>query len=210
MVDVQPWIGVKVQRLDDQMADYLDIGIHAGVLVTAVEPGSPADQAGLREGDILTQIHGKEISDLSDYQSLVSTVAAGQTISININRNGDPATISLETSVFPLDRALDIATRRLGIVVADLDQQTRIQYGIVAQSGVLITKIRRNSHLDRIGLRPGDVIRQIDEERVDTLAAFKSAIVKCREKPAVVLLVQRDAKLYYINAIMKDYEGWNG
>ena len=207
---VQPWIGVKVQRLDDQMADYLDIGIHAGVLVTAVEPGSPADQAGLREGDILTQINGKDISDLSDYQSLVSTVAAGQTISININRHGDPATISLETSFFPLDRALDIATRRLGIVVADLDQQTRIQYGIVAQSGVLITKIRRNSHLERIGLRPGDVIRQIDEERVDTLAAFKSAIVKCREKPAVVLLVQRDTKLYYINAIMKDYEGWNG
>ena len=60
------------------------------------------------------------------------------------------------------------------------------------------------SHLDRIGVKPGDIIHQIDEERVNNLADFKAAVVKYRNKPSVVLLVQRDGHLYYINVIMKD------
>jgi serine protease Do len=58
--------------------------------------------------------------------------------------------------------------------------------------------------LARIGVRPGDIIRQIDEERVDQLDDFKAAMVKYRKKPSVVLLILRDGHLYYVNATMKD------
>ena len=73
-----------------------------------------------------------------------------------------------------------------------------------ARNGVLIIKLQRGSHLNRIGVRPGDIIRQIDEVRVDTLADFKAAIVKYRNRRSVVLLIQRDGNLYHINATMKD------
>ena len=69
---------------------------------------------------------------------------------------------------------------------------------------MVITKMRRDSHLARIGVRPGDIIRQIDEERVDQLDDFKAAMVKYRKKPSVVLLILRDGHLYYVNATMKD------
>ena len=64
--------------------------------------------------------------------------------------------------------------------------------------------MQRGSHLNRIGVKPGDVIRQIDEVRVDTVADFKAAIVKYRNRRSVVILIERDGHLYHINAIMKD------
>jgi serine protease Do len=64
--------------------------------------------------------------------------------------------------------------------------------------------MRRGSHLDQIGVRPGDIIRQIDEARVENLTGFKAAIVKYRNKPSVVLLIQRHGHLYYVNTTMKE------
>jgi S1-C subfamily serine protease len=99
---------------------------------------------------------------------------------------------------------LDLASQRLGITVSEVNAKTRARYGLMANSGVVIVNLRRGSHLDRIGVTPGDIIHQIDEERVENLSDFKAAMVKYRDKPSVVLLVQRDAYLYYINAIMKE------
>jgi S1-C subfamily serine protease len=91
----------------------------------------------------------------------------------------------------------------LGIVVADVTKKARAKYGLKASSGVFIVELRRGSHLDRIGVNPGDIIHQMDEERIQTLSDFKAAMVKYRDKPSVVLLVQRGAYFYYINAIMR-------
>ena len=94
------------------------------------------------------------------------------------------------------------STRKITFTVSK--EIRRPKYRIQESDGVLIVQMQRDSHLHRIGVQPGDIIRQIDEERVDTLADFKTAIVKYRHKRSLVILIQRDGHLYYINAIMKD------
>jgi S1-C subfamily serine protease len=69
---------------------------------------------------------------------------------------------------------------------------------------VLIVKLRRGSHLDRIGVRPGDMVRQIDEAPVSDVETFKAAVAKYRNKPAVVLFIERDGTIYHISTPMKD------
>ena len=201
---VQAWVGITVHPIDSNLAEYLKIQNDGGLIVTAVEPESPAAKAGIDEGDIILSIDGLKITGISAYQVKMNEIAADQTISVEISRKGKNAHISLKTSIFPLDRALQLANQRLGVTVSDLDAQTRAKYGIQTHTGVLIIKIRRSSHLARIGVKPGDIIRQIDEARVDNLAYFKAAIVKYRNKPSVVLLIQRNGHLYYINVTMKD------
>ena len=200
---VQPWIGMMVQALDSNLANYLNIN-NEGVMVKSVDDGSPAAASGIQDGDIILSINGKQISDVNDYQLKLNDISTGQTILVEIKRKGKILNTSLKTTIFPLDRALDLANQRLGIVVSEVNAKARSKYGLKTSSGVFIVKLRRGSHLDRIGVNPGDIIHQIDEERIENLSDFKAAIVKYREKPAVVLLVQRDAYLYYINAIMKD------
>ncbi len=201
---IQPWIGLTVQPLDSNMASYLKLEKDVGVLVTAVELHSPAAKAGIDEGDVILSIDGWKITDSSAYQLKIKEFSIDQTISVAFIKKGKIIQASIKTAAFPLDRALELADRTLGITVLALDESTRSRYGIRTLKGVLIVKLRRGFHLDRIGVKPGDIIRQIDEEPVENMADFKAAMVKYRNKSSLVLLILRDGNLYYINATMKD------
>ncbi len=201
---VQAWIGMSVQALDSNLSNYLGVPGDVGLMVTAVETESPAATAGIDEGDIILSIDGLRITDILAYQAKMNEISAEQTLSVEISRKGKITRISIETAVFPLDRALELASQRLGIKVTDLDEQSQLTYGIKTNTGVLIIEMSRGSHLDQLGVRPGDIIRQIDEARVETMADFKAAIIKYRHKPSVVLLIQRHGNLYYVNTTMKE------
>jgi Do/DeqQ family serine protease len=204
---IQSWIGMTVQPLDPELADYLNIQNETGIMVTAVETNSPAAKAGIIEGDIILSIDGLKIASISDYQYRIKEISTDQTISFKINRKGKISNSSIKTEIFPKAQALELANQQLGITVSSLDKKTRDKYGIQTQAGVLILKIRRGSHLDRIGVVPGDIIRKIDEVQVDNLDDFKTAIVKYRTKPSLVFLIQRNGHLYYVNAIMNNNRG---
>ena len=201
---VQAWIGMTVQSLDSNLSNYLGVPGDVGLMVTAVETESPAARAGIDEGDIILSIDGLRITDILAYQAKMNEISAEQTLSVEISRKGKITRISIETAIFPLDRALELASQRLGIKVTDLDEQSQLTYGIKTNTGVLIIEMSRGSHLDQLGVRPGDIIRQIDEARVETLVDFKAAIIKYRHKPSVVLLIQRHGNLYYVNTTMKE------
>jgi Do/DeqQ family serine protease len=201
---IQAWVGMTVQPLDSNLANYLGIQSDGGLMVTAVEPQSPAAKAGIGEGDVILSMDGLKNIDMAAYQTKINEISAGQTLSVEISRKGTVAHLSIETAIFPLDRALELASQRLGIKVANLDEQSRLTYGLKNQRGVLIIEMNRGSHLDRIGVMPGDIIRQIDEEHVENVADFKAAIVKYRNKPSVVLLIQRHGHLYYVSTTMKE------
>ena len=201
---VQAWIGMTVQALDSNLSNYLGVPGDVGLMVTAVETESPAATAGIDEGDIILSIDGLRITDIVAYQAKMNEISAEQTLSVEISRKGKITRISIETAIFPLDRALELASQRLGIKVTDLDEQSQLTYGLKTNTGVLIIEMSRGSHLDQLGVRPGDIIRQIDEARVETLADFKAAIIKYRHKPSVVLLIQRHGNLYYVNTTMKE------
>ena len=203
---VQAWIGITVQPLDSSLSEYLNIQRNVGLMVTAVEKESPAAKAAIDEGDIILSLDGLKISDITGYQLKMNEISADQSITLEIIKKGEKRLISLKTALFPLEQAEELARQRMGITVTDLDEPTRTKYGVQTRTGVLIINIRQGSHLDRIGVRPGDIIHQIDEDRVNNLAEFKASIVKYRNKPAVVLLIQRHGHLYYINTTMKDNE----
>ncbi len=201
---VPAWIGVTVQPVDAGLAQYLNLDSPGGMLVTRVEPDSPAHKAGLAQGDVIVSIDGTRTADGSAYQLKLNDISVDQAISVTVNRNGTHHRLSLKTALFPLERALDLAARQLGITVADLNDQARAHYGLQSRDGVLIVKMHRGSHLDRIGVRPGDIVHQIDEARVQDVEDFKAAIVKYRNKPAVVIFIERDGTIYHINTPMKD------
>jgi S1-C subfamily serine protease len=97
-----------------------------------------------------------------------------------------------------MERADGLAFRTMGIRVNNITKENRSYYRIRTREGVVITEIARDSLLDRIGARPGDVIRQIDDMTISNKEDFKKAIVKYRQKPSVVILLQRGDQGYYI------------
>ena len=117
-------------------------------------------------------------------------------------RNGKKQSVVIKTKVYPLELAEELAFRLLGIRVEDLTNKRRKAYRIYARDGVMISKIRTNSYLDRIGAKAGDVIRQIDDFTIQSSKDFKKAVIKSRRKNSVVLLLQRGEQGYYITVTL--------
>jgi Do/DeqQ family serine protease len=197
--EVKPvWIGVVVQELDEKIARYLDYTGRKGVLVNAVEPESPAQRAGMREGDILVAIGRKKISGLDDYWAASQAVTAGDTLEIQVWRTGRTQTMRVKPEEFPLEHADKLAWSMLGVKVEELTPKNRRQFRIAIRDGVVIAEIKENSYLARIGARPGDVIRQLDDTGTPTREEFRKALIKSRQKNTLVLLIQRGEQGYYV------------
>ena len=124
--------------------------------------------------------------------------AAGDTLRVNVWRKNRSLTVSVMTKVFPMELAGELAFKLLGVKVENLTSRNRQRYGASARVGVVISDLRQQSYLARIGARPGDVIRQIDQFSIGTVEDFQQAIVKYRHKKTVVILLQRSDQGYYI------------
>ena len=199
---IQAWIGITVQNIDEKLARYLKVSTKKGVIVTSVEPESPAQKSGMQESDIILSIDNKKITSVGDYQSVAKSLAAGNKLKAKFLRNGKKKTVVAETKVFPIELADDLAYRILGIRVEDLSGKNRQQYRIIAREGVMISEIKKNSDLAGIGARPGDVIRQIDDYTIENSEDYKKAVIKFRNKNSMVLLLQRGDQGYYITVTL--------
>jgi S1-C subfamily serine protease len=196
---VQAWIGLTVQSVDQRLSQYLQLNDIKGVLVKKVEEAGPSRKAGIRDGDVIVALGNRNVLSENDYQTAMSGFAAGQIIDIKIWRRGKTSTIAVPAAVFPEELALDLSFRLLGINVAGLSSKNRHIYQTFAEEGVLIVEIHRQSHLARIGARPGDVIRQIDELTIKNLNDFKKAVIKYRHKSSLVIVLQRGRYLYNLS-----------
>ena len=195
---VLSWAGLFLQDLDKELALYLKIPGDKGVIVKDVEPGSPAIIAGIRKGDIILALENIPIRSVDDYQQALKRFSVGSRITFKLLQGARQKTRSLTTSVFPEDRAFELADKLLGILIEDLSPQNRRRYQISAQEGVVVSKVAPRSYLAGIGVDVGDVIRQIDDQTISSVSDFKKAIIKSRHKKTLVILVQRGGQGYYI------------
>ncbi len=192
------WIGITVQDIDDRLGRYLKLPQKKGVLVTGVEENSPAQQAGIREGDMLLSMGLQSIGTKNEYQAAAKSVVAGQTIEIHLLRKRLEKTVSVRTAVFPLELAMDLAYKILGVKVESLTAKNRLKYKTKTRSGVVISAINPRSYLAQVGARPGDIIRQLDEKTIENSDDFKKAVIQYRQKTSIILLLQRGGRGYYI------------
>ena len=196
---IQPWIGVTVQNIDKKLARYLNFPGKNGVLVKAVEKSSPANRAGIRNGDILISINNRNIHSFEDYHTAMRGFAAGDLLNISIWRNNKNLNIKIVARLFPLELAPNLAYILLGLKVENLTAKTRLYYKTIEKKGVVIAELNRQSYLFGIGAKSGDIIRQIDDLTINNTKDFNKAIVKCRQKKSVIILLQRSGQGYYIS-----------
>lgn len=197
------WLGVQIQGLTPDLAAGLGLGKVEGALVTDVFPGTPAAQAGIHQGDLIVAFADTAIKDARQLPRLVAGTEAGSTAKVTVLRNGRKLTLDLTISRMPDEPRMASATppaerspgaNELGLALAELTPDRRADLGLDdGIAGVVVENVKRGSEAARKGIRPGDVIVAVNQDRVTKPAeiAKRVAEAKSGERKTVVMLVNR-------------------
>ena len=169
------YLGVMIQDVTPALADEFKLKDAKGALIGEVTPDSPAAKAGLQNGDVVLKFNGKTIGDRHNLQLTVADTKPDSTVPVEILRNGEKKTVDVTVKQLPgseqlasndSDSGKDTGTLN-GVGVADVDQQTRSQFNIPkGVAGAVITQVDPASASADAGLKPGDVIEEINHHAV--------------------------------------------
>jgi serine protease Do len=170
------FLGVEIQNLTPGLAQAFNAGTTSGALVSGVTPGSPADAAGLKSGDVIVEFDGKPVADANQFKLRVVETNPGTTVPVEFKRNGETETFNVTIKQSTQNETANANTPTgssneqdalHGVAVADLDSQTRAELNIPANvHGALVKEVDPNSAAYEAGLRTGNVILQIGDKPV--------------------------------------------
>jgi serine protease Do len=192
---VRPWLGIAGQPVTSDIAQSLGLPRPAGVLVNGVDPGSPAERAGLRRGDIVTAVQGRSVDDPDALRYRFATLPIGSQAALSVTREGRTREVALAVAAPPEDpprETTPIQGRNpfAGAQVANLSpallEEVRLPT-LTARQGVVVLDVAQASPAARIGLRPGDVVLRLNGRDVRRVRDLVDAL---RQPPAQAWQVQ--------------------
>ena len=189
-------LGVTIQEINQSLADSFGLKKPSGALVSSVEKGSPAAQAGLEPGDVILAINGKEIASSGDLPVIVAGMSAGDTARLQVWRNGSARDIAVRIGTFREDKVASAEPKeavksRLGVSVRALtpaeQQQVEIKGGVIVEE--------TGGAAARAGIQPGDIILSINGEAVKTPDQLRALLAKAGKRVAI-LIERGDSRLF--------------
>ena len=191
------WLGITIQDLKGQLAEYYGVSGKTGVLVAGVVPGDPADQAGIQPKDIITEINGEKVTSSRDLTKLAANLGVGDTAKVTILRNGKSKTLEIQIGKRPMTMASASESRQkekqgeYGFKVADLTPEMARRFNIEETSGVIVVGVIPNSQADTAGVQQGDLIIEINHKDIGSVKDFKALIDQPNKADGINLLVKR-------------------
>jgi serine protease Do len=204
------WLGVRIQPVDDAIAESLGLGSARGALVAGVDDHGPAKPAGLMAGDVIVKFDGKDIKESRDLPRLVAALPVGKEVQVVVMRNGQEITKTvtlgrLEDGEKAMAQASEKAggadespavVKALGMELSAIDAEARKAFKIKeGVKGVVISAVEPNSPAAEKGLRAGDVIEEVNQQAVEKAADVGKSIdaLKKAGKKSALMLVSNGA-----------------
>jgi serine protease Do len=182
------YLGMSITDVSEETREAFNLPEARGALVQEVTPGKPADRAGIRHGDVVVEIDGRPIRNNRELIDYISYLPVGSDVRITLLRNGQRQTVTAKTAERPPDGESDDepssssspvepTRNKLGMSVQNLTPELRRQYNLPANvTGVVVTDVKNVSAAGDANISEGDVISEVQGERVDNADQFRAAI----------------------------------
>jgi len=197
------WLGVSIQPLTPELARSFGSKDAKGVLVSDVVPDSPAAKAGLRSGDILLEFEGKKMEGPSDLQRAVGLAAPNQAAKVKVWRDQGEKTLEIRIGEAPDER--EVAARQggrgrslLGMETRPITPDVARQLNLKSTDGVVVARVEEGSPAAESGVQRGDVIREINRQRVRTMTDFERLTKDVKDGDRLTVLLQRGPMSLYV------------
>jgi serine protease Do len=199
------WLGVNIQQVTDEIAESLGLRNGArGAMVARAQEGGPAAEGGIRAGDVILRFNGQEVREMRNLPRIVADTRVGDRVPVVVWRDGREQTLQITVAELPADQQQAAATpgpqrpqqqqqtelSGLGLRIAPISPETRERFSLRAESrGVVITEVAPGSPAAERELRPGDVIVEVQQERVSTPQELQERLERLRRQGRATALL---------------------
>ena len=201
------WLGVRIQQVTPDIAESLGLHDSGGAMVAGVNDGGPADKAKIRNGDIILKFNNQDVKEMHNLPRIVAETPIGEDVPVTVWRDGKETTVQAKVGELPdepqqvaaADSKAPTATTApteisgLGLKLAQIDQGARDKYQLGDdQKGVVITDVAPSGTAAERGVKPGDVIMEVQQQSVNTPAEVQSRVdsVRKQNRKSVLMLIQ--------------------
>jgi S1-C subfamily serine protease len=192
------WLGVSIQPVTEEIAHSFGLKNSRGALVSDILAGGPAEKAGIKQGDIITRLAGKEIKDPRQLQLVVAEISAGQKVDVEVFRAGKPLTLPVtisgtDSAAALQPRSTGVQAGWFGLTVEEIPRNMRIR----VLAGLLVAEVEPDGMAAEAGLQRGDIIVSVNQKRVANLSEYGKAMQEAERKGSVAFLVKRGENSIY-------------
>ena len=187
---IRGWLGVSLQNITPELAKSFGLSSNKGALVAEVIKGSPADHAGMKQGDVVIAYQGNPVDDPSSLRNSVSLAPVGSEVKLTVVRNGAKQDITVKVgSLEEQEKAVASSLKqRFGIEIRPLEPQEANEYGLESQSGLVVTEVDPKGPFGKAGFEKGDIILQVENNPVDSPDTLLVLLSTLRQKHKATVL----------------------
>jgi Do/DeqQ family serine protease len=203
-------LGIVVQKVSSEIASSMNLKEARGVIVSQVQPGSAADRAGVKQGDVITTLNGAQVDDPNTFRNHVASSQPGATVTLNVLRNGQQQQIQATLGEFTAAKEAgdgeegnsrngnnSVGTGKLGVSVQPVTPEVAQQLGLPAGTqGMVVGNVDPNGPAAEAGIQEGDVLVQVNQQAVRSINDLQSALQKSGTRPALVLVNRKGTTLF--------------
>jgi serine protease Do len=196
------FLGIVIQPLTPELASSFDIEPGKGILVAQVSKNSPAQAAGLQQGDVIVSFQNKPVTDVGSFRNQVALTPPNSLATLGIVRDGKP--MSVEVTIGKLTDDQQVAqgstqsAEEIGLTVQTLTEELAAQFEVGSGEGVLVTQVRPGSIAAMAGIKVGAIILQVNQESVSSVADFQTALKRSGQNKRVLFLVRTQGMQRYV------------
>ncbi len=202
------WMGIAIQNITKELAEYYGIKESKGVFVAKVYPGDPAAEAGIQAGDVIFKINEKKIENSRDLTRTVGGSLVGETVKVKLFRDGNKKTINVKLGKRPdqspeetmSSDGFDSFGLRLKQIDSDIAKQLRYPAGI---KGLVVVDIENNSQASKTNIRHGDLIIEVNRHKISNLSQYQKYLKEMRSGDIIQLLVRRGNSHVFVVSFKK-------
>ena len=200
---VRGWLGVVVQKVTPELAQSFGIPEGRGALVADVDKEGPSAKAGIISGDIIINYDGKDLKEMDELPILVAQTEIGRTVDVRVLRNGKEKTVAVKIAELKDSKSRELAQGQepqqdFGIAVREITPEMAQRYGLSKKAGVVIAQVEPGSEAEEAGLRPGDIIEEINRNPVRNLSEYNRILGKIKKGENILLLLRRGENAIWV------------
>ena len=204
------WLGVIIQDVDENLAKSFGLKKAEGILVSEVQAGSPAEKAGVKQGDVILRLNGVELANTAELRNKVALLLPGSHANLDLIRDGANQTISIEIGERP-DKPGEVTVTedgkssldQFGLAFQDLTPELTERFGYQDKKGVLVSHVEPGSPAASAGMRPGQLVEEVNKKPVSSLKELEQEIAGSKDPKRLLLRVNTGDYSQYVVLVVE-------